>query len=287
MINLLRGELYKLRKSKAFFICCTAAVLLVGLVYWMLFLADAVQRGEVANGTGGVYVGVAEAGGQMQEVSGRLLEEIGIMEVLQQMISNSAAIIMAVFAAIFVIGEYGTGAVKNIVGKGYAREKIFLAKYIATVAACLVILALTVVFTVLAGGVIMWSAGIKQDWSGAFFADLLWYCAIQALLGAAVVGVVAAISEACRNMAAGITIGIGLLSGLSAIVINGLDFLIRWLFPQSTLRMADYWMLNLMTECPLQDIGASFAFRAALVSMVWIAFMAGAGILHFKKADIK
>lgn len=288
MINLLSGEFYKLRKSRAFYICCLVAVFLTALVYGMLFLADSVQRGEVANGTAGVYVSVAEDKGELQEeASGRLLEEIGIMEVLQQMISNSASIVMVVFAAIFVIGEYGTGAIKNIVGKGYRREKIFLAKYIVTMAAGLVLLAVTVTATVLAGAVIMQIAGIKQDWSGVFFVDLVQYCGVQCLLGAAIVGVVAAISEICRNMAAGIAIGIGLLSGLSGLLVNALDFFVRWLFPQSTFRIGDYWILNLMAECPLWDIKASYALHASLVGMVWIVLMAGAGILHFKRADIK
>lgn len=288
MINLLSGEFYKLRKSRAFYICCLVAVFLTALVYGMLFLADSVQRGEVANGTAGVYVSVAEDKGELQEeASGRLLEEIGIMEVLQQMISNSASIVMVVFAAIFVIGEYGTGAIKNIVGKGYGREKIFLAKYIVTMAAGLVLLAVTVTATVLAGAVIMQIAGIKQDWSGAFFVDLVQYCGVQCLLGAAIVGVVAAISEICRNMAAGIAIGIGLLSGLSGLLVNALDFFVRWLFPQSTFRIGDYWILNLMAECPLWDIKASYALHASLVGMAWIILMAGAGILHFKRADIK
>lgn len=288
MINLLSGEFYKLRKSRAFYICCLVAVFLTALVYGMLFLADFVQRGKVANGTAGVYVSVAEDKGELQEeASGRLLEEIGIMEVLQQMISNSASIVMVVFAAIFVIGEYGTGAIKNIVGKGYRREKIFLAKYIVTMAAGLVLLAVTVTATVLAGAVIMQIAGIKQDWSGAFFVDLVQYCGVQCLLGAAIVGVVAAISEICRNMAAGIAIGIGLLSGLSGLLVNALDFFVRWLFPQSTFRIGDYWILNLMAECPLWDIKASYALHASLVGMAWIILMAGAGILHFKRADIK
>ena len=60
----------------------------------------------------------------------------------------------AVFAAIFVIGEYINGAAKNIVGKGYARWQIFLAKYIVVMASAVLQLLVLSAVAIICGAVV-------------------------------------------------------------------------------------------------------------------------------------
>ena len=286
MMNLFRGEFYKLYKSKAFYVCCLVMACSIIFIYGMLFVADSIQRGEIANGSGGIYVGVSDSNGGMQQKSVPVLEEIGILDMLQQMFGNFGCFTVAIFACIFVIGEYGNGTVKNIVGKGYARWQVFLAKYISTMAAGAILMVVMVFFTIIIGGIVQHITGIPQDWSGAFWKELLCYAGIELLLGMAITGIIITISEICRNLAAGISISIGLL-GFSTLITGGVDLIVKWLLPQADIRIADYWPVDLMTDCPLREIGGQFAMHALLVGIVWGVLMAGAGILHFRRADIK
>ena len=281
-MNLLRGEFYKLLKGKAFYICCLVAVLSVVFIYGTLFFADAVER-ELANSSTSVVNTVDE---NMQAENMPVLEEITIFDVLQQMFGNFGSFITVIFAAIFVVGEYGNGAVKNVVGKGYKRWQIFGAKYIATTAAGLILLALLAVLAVVSGCFFQKLAGVAWEWNGTVVRELFVYSGIQLLLGAAVIGMSAAISEMCRHLGAGIAIPFGIVA-FSTLITSGLDILIRFILPESKFRIADYWIMDLIMDCPLQDIDGKFLVHAAGIGIFWIVVTFGAGVWHFGKADIK
>lgn len=281
-MNLLRGEFYKLFKGKAFYICCLVAVLSVVFIYGTLFFADAVER-DLADGNAAV---VSTAEENMQSENRPVLEEITIIDVLQQMFGNFGSFITVIFAAIFVVGEYGNGAVKNVVGKGYKRWQIFGAKYLATTAAGLILLALMAVLTVASGCFFQKMAGVAWEWNGTVVRELFVYSGIQLLLGAAVTGMSAAIGEMCRHLGAGIAISFGIVA-FSTLITSGLDVLIRFILPASKFRIADYWIMDLIMDCPLRDIDGLFLAHAAVIGIFWIVLTFGAGVWHFKKADIK
>ncbi|MCM1183363.1 MAG: ABC transporter permease [Roseburia sp.] len=268
-------------RSKAFYVCCAVTVCGVILVYGTLFQADAIQRREDAN----VYISASDGSG-IEEASERILEEIGIPDMLQQMFGNFGAFTVAVFACVFVIGEYGNGVVKNIVGKGYARWQIFVAKYTAAIAAGVALMILTAAVTVITGGIVQRIADVPQIWDAAFIKELLCYSCVELLLGAAVTGIIVTISELCRNFAVGISVSIGLI-GFSTLLTSGIDLVVKRLFPQSQIRTADYWLVDLMTECPTQGIERQLVVHVLWVCAVWSVLAVGTGILHFKRADIQ
>ena len=102
MPNLMYSEFYKLRKSKSFYICGIVMIVFVLLVYGTLFLMDKAQQEHVENGSYEVTVTVENA-----EENAPVWDSIEILDVEQQMFGGFAGIIIAVFAGIFVIGEYG------------------------------------------------------------------------------------------------------------------------------------------------------------------------------------
>lgn len=160
MPKLMYSEFYKLRKSKSFYICGIVTIVFVLLVYGTFFLMDKAQQEHVENGSYGVTVTVENV-----EENAPVWDSIEILDVEQQMFGGFAGIIIAVFSAIFVIGEYGNGAMKNITGKGYARWKIFLTKYIATGIAVILLLLFMVFAVVLFGIIFKGSGGL----TGEFF----------------------------------------------------------------------------------------------------------------------
>lgn len=283
MINLFKAEFYKLYKGRAFWICCLVSCFMSIFVYGSLFLADSIQNEEMQNGTGGVYVSSDD---NMQENSSSILGEITIPDMLQQMVFGSfGSIIIGIFACIFVFGEYGNGAVKNIVGKGYPRWKIFLTKYIAVMAAAVAQLVILTVFTSAAGVVIQCVAGVTQEWSAEFLKDLFCYLGLELLLGAALAGIITLFIEVCRNLAGGIAIGL-LIITFSSVITSGLDLLICYFFPGTEFRVSDYGIMELIADCPLQQPDGSFVIHVVMVAAAWMIFAGGAGIMHFKKADI-
>lgn len=279
MFNLLSGEFYKLKKSKSLLVCCVITAVFVLVLYGMLMIVDKVRRGEIENGTGGIiYV----SGEEVDENAKSLFDEITVMEVLRQMFCSFGSFATAVFAAIFVIGEYINGAAKNIVGKGYARWQIFLAKYIAVMASAVLQLLVLSAAAIICGAVV---EGTEQ-FDAVFWKNFFGYIGIQILLGMAFVGVVAAVSEICRNLAAGISIGIGLVCFSSPLTM-GMDLLAKLLFSQAEWKPSDFWLLDLASQCPIRDIRKGFAVHSIIVALIWVIFAAAVGIVHIRKADIK
>ena len=106
------------------------------------------------------------------------------------------------------------------------------------------------------------------------------------MLGLALAGIIVFVSELCRNLSAAISIGIGILLFSSALT-GLLDMGAHYLLPDAGFRFSDYWIVDLISNCPIKDIESGFLLRAVIMTIVWIALSLAGGIWHFKKADIK
>lgn len=273
MFNLLKGEFYKLRKSKCFFVCCIASVAFILLIYGSLILVNKIMSDEVANGTMGVTV----TAGDLQNGE-NIFEDLDIPDVMQQIFgSGFAAIITAVFTSIFVIGEFANGAVKNIVGKGYSRKKIFLAKYIAVSTAVVGMLLFISVVTVLIGFLFMGLDGINS----AFFGNMVIYVCIEILLGLALNGIIIVINEGIRNAGGGISISICLIV-FSTLITAGLDLL----FHKAGFQISDYWIEDMMGSLPVSGFESGYVLRTVVIGLIWFIGAVVIGGLHFSKADV-
>ena len=276
MLNLLSGELYKLRKSKCFVISCVAVIVSVIMVYGMLYLANEIQQGNVENGMVGVVVS-EDVGKNATEES--VFESMQMIEILQVAIGNFVSVISVIFSAVFTIGEFGNGAIKNLAGKGYSRGKILVSKYIsiilATVAFCILG---TIVNTVL--GCVFIGA---DTMSTQMVRDYIIYTLLMTGLVVATNSLVVTIAEISRNMAIGISVGVCMVGGISSIIFNGIDLLLH----SFSLKPSKYWLLNLMQECPFTDFGSEIVTRIVVSTLVWAVVAIAAGMIHFHKADIK
>lgn len=114
MRNILNGEWYKWKKNKAFWICLLSAVGLVLLVYLTM-----------------------TAAGQAMGAGGDVLQETGISGMAEQFAGGGlVTMFSAIFLCIWVISDYTHGAMKNVVGKGYSRIQVFLAKHLFGILRC-------------------------------------------------------------------------------------------------------------------------------------------------------
>ncbi len=279
MINLLNAEFYKLRKSKAIYIGILTASILALLLYGSLLLVDKINQGEIGNGTAGVTVSQVGEGVDDGGAPGSMMEEIGIVGVLQQMFGGHfVGIIAAVLVSIFVIREFATGAIKNLVGKGYTRTAIFFAKMVPVVVLMLVFEAVVAIVTICMGLPFMgWEGFLATDWG-----DVAAYTGFQFLFGVVVAVIYMLVGELTRNLAAGISVSIGVLL-FSTTLTAGLDLV----FHGMGFQPSKYWVLDLMSSCPTTDFPSEFTLRGVLVSAVWFVAAAALGALHFTKADVK
>lgn len=269
MLNLLRGEFLKLKKGRNIWVCLIVTVIFIMFFYLMLNLVNYIQVSESAQSSIGV---------EADEVGGAIWNHLNILDVTQQVLGGIGVILTAVFACIFVIGEYNNGSIKNIVGKGYPRWKIFVAKYITAVVVSAFLLLFMVVVTFIFGLLIVGVESINIS----FLYELSVYAGIEIILGASFIGIIVLISELTRSIGAGITISMGIII-FSTLLTAVLDLICHSL----SIKPSNYWLLDLYESCPVIGIDSSFVIRAVIISFVWIAISMTLGIVHFQKADIK
>lgn len=251
MMGLLSAEVYKLIRSKSFYVCIAVIVGTVVLMYGMLNLAD----------------------------GGSFWEEISMMELTGQIFSGDfLPCVLAVFASIFVIGEYGSGMMKNVAGKGMERWKIFLSKLIVTELAMIPMVLIGMAVTLL--GILLFKG--SGSFTEEFWKNLGIFTGLQLLLETALIAVYVLSADLCRNYAAGISSGIG-ISAFSILIMEGLDLL----FKNSSFTPSDYWLVNRSINCPYEGFTAGYVTETILVAGIWLVLAAGLGIWHFSRADIR
>lgn len=275
MINLLRGEFYKLQKSKAFYICGIVIVAIVLLMYGSFNLVNKISQGELENGSYGVVVS-----GDIQETEGSVWSQIGILDIIQLMFTNFGSIISAIFVTLFVWKEYAGGAIKNVIGKGYERWKVFGSKYITVIMASMLLQIIMVAVTVLLGSYFIGTDRLNRE----FFGNLFRYVGMQLLLGVALTSVEIAIIQICRNLGAGMSVSLCLII-FSTFLTMGLDVVFQYC--KWSVKASDYWIIDLITNCPTIEISSSFAIRAVISAILWTMLAFGIGMWHFKRADVK
>ncbi len=271
MFNLLKGEVYKLWRSKSLYICSAVMLVFVLLIYGMFSLADMMQQGELANGSYGVTV---------NEGVTSVWDDMGISVIVQMMFSSVSALIVAIFASIYVFGDYANGAIKNVVGKGYSRSEVFLSKFVGTVVGTIVMQVVMILGVLLCEAVILGGNRL----GAAVLGEICSYTAIQLLLETALTGIIVTISQICRNLGAGIAISACMIM-FSSFVTAGINALLKLM--DINVNVCNYWILDLISECPIGTMDNNFLVRAVVSAIVWTVVAIGIGGIHFRKADVK
>ena len=142
--------------NKAFWICLLSAVGMILLVYLTM-----------------------TAAGQAMGAGGDVLRETGISGMAEQFAGGGlVTMFSAIFLCIWVISDYTHGAMKNVVGKGYSRVQVFLAKHlfgtlITTLMNLVIFLVILIIGLILIG---------TQHVGSLFFQNLFIYFGLQLLL---------------------------------------------------------------------------------------------------------
>ena len=297
MFKLLSGEWYKIRKSKSFFVCSLIAFGMVFLLYGTLYLLEKGESNSIGtentsitfeyvepeetytdgDNTNDIIASSAETG---QEVSQQEPEDApsSILDVVQTMLGGMIQILTCIFVCIFVVAEYGNGAIKNFTGKGYSRRQVFQSKYVASVMASALMCIICLTASVLLGICFKGTDGLNVE----FFKTLFIYAGLQIIMTMVFTGIIVALSEISRSVGIAISTGMVLIT-FSTLFSSMLDLL----FNRFNFKVSDYWIVDLMASCPLTNADGTYLKHMVIASIIWTAASLLIGTMNFNKRDVK
>lgn len=281
MLNLIRSDIFKLRKAKYFWILLFINILLaVGTVYLLDFTyklaGDSMEahlsQEQAALDDAGMNVSVEgiPTGHDQLSASGQLLT----------FFAGNTTLLMSVLISLFVGSEFNNGTVKIIASRNYSRLKIYLSKLLVGILASILF---TLVFVLAATltATALWGFG---DVSGSYASQLLLKGALELLLGASYVSLFVMFSFLIRQNGGSLAANICFLEFTSLVVTLG-EMLIHH-FLGRTVTLSDYLPDMCMTALT-QDPDRGTLMRAALVGFCFLLVPAVLGAASFRKRDIK
>ena len=129
MGKLIKFELRKLIKSKAFYIICAISIIFVFITGLTLNLVNDIAKAQNLP-----------------------VDDVNAYTFAKGALGGTFTILIGIFIALFVCEDFSHGISKNVIAKGYSREKVLYSKYIVSLCATLVITILTVLVGFLYGG---------------------------------------------------------------------------------------------------------------------------------------
>ena len=122
MLNLFKSDMYKLSKSKAFFISMLVCIFLTFMSVVIIYYTT---NGNSTSASSGISVTVSEEA--MKSDKSVINNVKGYLD------SNDLFFYISIFISVFVNMEFSSGAIKNIASKGYNRSYIYISKLIINI----------------------------------------------------------------------------------------------------------------------------------------------------------
>ncbi len=258
MSKLIKADLYRLFRTKSYYIC-------TGILLVMSILSLLIMKGTE------IFLG---------EVVFSLLELTGISYGASAVAGGDIVIFTAIFISVFITQEFVFGTMKNVVSKGFSRVKIYLSKLITMiVATAIMLIALFIVSTVAA----TIATGELGEITGTFVLEFLRMFAIELLLYSALSSVFVMIAMIVRSNGATIAINI-----IGVIMFSSLIYELVSLLFKRKYNFYDYSLLNNINT---YYINMSPAFediiRSIIVGVAFLTVSTLIGVLVFRKTDVK
>lgn len=251
MLNLLRSDFYKLRRSKSFFIC--SGILAVVVVYIIIDFGSSARMKE--------------------QLSPSTFHWIYMIFEEKAFLPYFLPVLQAIFITMFITSEYSTGTIKDSVSLGFSRMKIYISKLITVSVGSILMMLVAIFFTGIAASFVF---GIYGSFSMYDLLLLVRMLLIQGLLYTAYGSIFIMIAFLIKNIGGTMAFSIFfslIIGSLSSVVGNG--YLGR--------------ILLLMNFSPTaiphpQAVDMRIAIAVALSYLI---LCSGIGGFTFKKQDIK
>lgn len=281
MLNLIRSDVYKLRKAKSFWACVAISIALsVVLMFFFDFtykmmntIPNQAEISDEALQENGLNISVGNIP--------MTYEDLNASSMLLSQFSSDSSILIAVFISLFVGGEFSYGTIKNLASKNFSRTKIYLSKLLVSIVAALFLTLLSVAASTLTGTA-LWGFG---DVSSDFAQTLVKGSLIQLLLITAFASLFVMISMLIRQNGGAIATNVCIMEFSALAVMLG-EMAMKKIFDK-TVTLSNYLLSTNMNQIASQELTTKLITRSILVALGFFVITTTIGLISFNKRDIK
>lgn len=263
MFNLLRMDLYRLKRSRYVYICLGILLLLTSLAYWMVWLESTPQGRETAMKLGMVEI-EADSWPQYDTVS--MFQDVG-------MSSGAYNTILGIVIALFVCVDFGSGFIKNIMSLHRQRWKYIGSKLLTAGILSFFYIILQYGFSLLL------NQYFDRIAAPAALTDILFYLSKAWFLTVAFASLVILVCVLARSIAIGI---LGVIAFSSGLLVQMLSF-ITGLFGIN--KWTEYTLYYSLTYAPTGYTGIG-DLKGVLIGFVFLSVYSFLAMVSLSRRDI-
>lgn len=279
MLNMVRMELFRLFRSKSFYVMWIVLIVIIAFSTYML---GYVENTYVEEERQEIYESSQEEPiilGIQTTYPSPPGEKVTVYDLFYSSVQGKAvAVIMAIFSVLYSISDISSGYVKNIAGQVKDRKKLVFAKAAAlgvyTVCTMLFAIVIQALCNLLFLEYFVWGPA----------KDFLAYAGIQTLLHFALLLVVMCIAIILRSKAVSITISILLCMNTLTILYSFIDNVAQR-FGIEDLRMVTYTLTGRIALLGT-EITQKAAYSSIVAAVVFSAAAIGLASMVFKHRDV-
>ncbi|MDU1320338.1 MAG: ABC transporter permease [Clostridium botulinum] len=254
MFNLFKIEFYKLRKSKMFYLLIFLTIMQAIVVYSVS--ADSSSK-------------------NLRLMSGK--DTLAYMLFIQEQLAIN--IIAGVFAADYIVTEFTSGYIKNLVSYGHKRTSIFISKsmiyYMGIIIISFIVPVIMTVINTITNGY-----GEVFTFNSLIFLIKIFLLTIIIKMAIGSISVLSAFVSKNVNVTISVVVAIDFINRIiNVMFINKSLTVIKWI--------CNIIVLNQYSIVLQDKAGTSEFLQAGIVSLITILVTTIAGICIFKKSDIK
>lgn len=284
MLRMIRSDIYKIRKSKSFWVCLliTAAILMMNI-----FVTDFSHKSMLKayeKGDSGITIELSDDNPAQESSDGDTItvaKQLHAKDYLLLAFNGDAPLmLLAIVIALFVGGEFNNGTIKNIASTNISRGKIYASKTIVSVlTAFLFVLVAGAASTITA--TVLWGFGSVTS---GFLLTTLGKIAIELFLLAAYASIFVMSSILIRQNGGSLAINICFLEFFSMLVMLAQYALAQ--FAHVNVKLTNYTLNYNITQV-VKNLHQGTVVRALLVGAGFFLVSYLVGAFSFKARDIK
>ena len=269
MSGLFKYELRKLSKSKLFYIC-------LGVLFALSLLSIAIDL-LMSIAMEDIELSASASDYFSETAISFLVERTNISVIASAINSSSLTMVAAIFIVLFVSEDYRNGAIKNVYGRGNSRANVFIAKYLVSLLAVLLMAFFVIIISTVMGVATFKHVSMPSNFIYNIFVQLLTVCAYHAIFFMLTI-VLTKI---------GLAIVAAILGpSLITLVVAFTDAAISSSSPSTDIELSKYVFTNFCSRLSIVSIPTSEISIMLVIVILITALFAGLSYYFLEKRDV-